>query len=108
MNQRGWIVLTSVESDDRSLCVDFFEDPGAGFGFEQFRSDPEDGGRWTPISGYSAGRYASVQQAAERARTLVGWLTTHTLASRALRTWLDSQGSAPGADSATRPSPSSG
>ena len=44
VNRRGWIVLTSIESGDRNLCVDFFEDPDGGFGFEQSRSDPEDGG----------------------------------------------------------------
>jgi len=54
VNRRGWIVLSSVASSDSSLCVDFFEHPSGGFGYEQFRSDPEDMGGWTPISGYSA------------------------------------------------------
>ncbi|HEV7762920.1 MAG TPA: methyltransferase domain-containing protein [Acidimicrobiales bacterium] len=89
VNRRGWIVLTSIESDDRNLCVDFFEDPDGGFGFEQFRSDPEDGGEWTPISGYAASRYATLVEASERARAAIGWLTTHPRADRALRTWLD-------------------
>jgi hypothetical protein len=89
VNRRGWIVLTSIESGDRNLCVDFFEDPDGGFGFEQFRSDPEDGGGWTPISGYSASRYATLVEATERARGVVGWLTSHPSADRALRTWLD-------------------
>jgi hypothetical protein len=89
VNRRGWIVLTSIESDDRSLCVDLFEDPDGGFGFEQFRADPEDGGRWTPISGYAASRYATPAAAADRARALIGWLTMHPRADHAFRTWLD-------------------
>jgi hypothetical protein len=73
VNRRGWIVRDSVQSDDHRLCVDFFEDPNGGFGFEQFRSDPEDGG-WTPISGYAGARYASLNEAVERAFELIPWL----------------------------------
>jgi hypothetical protein len=74
VNRRGWIVLSSVASEDSSLCVDFFEHPTGGFGFEQFRSDPEDGGAWTPISGYSATRYDTIEEAVEHARARVTWL----------------------------------
>jgi hypothetical protein len=88
VNRRGWIVLTSIESDDRNLCVDFFEDPDGGFGFEQFRADPEDGGEWTPISGYAASRYATLVEASESARAAISWLT-HPRGDRALRAWLD-------------------
>jgi len=73
VNRRGWIVRDSVASDDRQLCVDFFEDPAGGFGFEQFRSDPEDGG-WTPISGFAAARYAGMDEALERALEWIPWL----------------------------------
>src|SRR6476620_10705345 len=59
VNRHGWIVRHSIESDDHWLCVDFFEDPAGGFGFEPFRSDPATGG-WTPISGYSALRFATI------------------------------------------------
>jgi hypothetical protein len=54
--------------------VDFFEHPSGGFGYEQFRSDPEDMGGWTPISGYSARRFDSVEEAVEHARATVSWL----------------------------------
>jgi hypothetical protein len=74
VNRRGWIVLSSVASSDSSLCVDFFERPSGGFGYEQFRSDPEDMGGWTPISGYSALRFDSVEEAVEHARATVSWL----------------------------------
>ncbi len=73
VNRRGWIVRESVASDDGGLCVDLFEDPAGGFGFEQFRSDPEDGGGWTPISGFSASRYDSLGAAAQAARAAVPW-----------------------------------
>ena len=38
-----------------------------GFGYEQFRSDPEDLGGWTPISGYSAMAFESLEEAVEQA-----------------------------------------
>ena len=74
VNRRGWIVLSSVGSEDSSRCVDFFERPSGGFGYEQFRSDPEDLGGWTPISGYSAVAFESLEKAVEHARSPVGWL----------------------------------
>jgi hypothetical protein len=46
------MVLHSVESDDRRLCVDFFEDSGGQFGFELLRADPEDGGRRQSLALY--------------------------------------------------------
>jgi hypothetical protein len=74
VNRRGWIVLSSVASEDFSLCVDFFEHPSGGFGFEQFRSDPEDMGGWTAVSGYSAKRFDSLDEAVAHARAAIGWL----------------------------------
>jgi hypothetical protein len=74
-------VLTSVESPDRSYCVDFFERPTGGFGYEQFRSDPEDGGTWTPISGFAAKHFEGVDAAITDARLRVSWLL-HALPTR--------------------------
>ena len=74
VNRRGWIVRFSVASDDSSLCVDFFERPSGGFGYEQFRSDPEDQGGWTLISGYSAQRFDSLDAAVANAKITVSWL----------------------------------
>ena len=73
VNRRGWIVRDSVASDDCTYCVDFFEDPAGGFGFEQFRSDPEDGG-WTAISGFAATRYDTLDEALAQALDRVPWL----------------------------------
>lgn len=75
LNRRGWYVLISVASDDNAQCVDVFEHPAGGFGFQQFRSDPEDQGRWTPIGGTAQPRYDSAAAAAAAARDQITWLT---------------------------------
>lgn len=73
-NHRGWIVLDSIGSADGYSCVDLFEDPAGGYGFEHLRSDPEDGGKWTAVGGFSSTRYASVADAINVARSSVAWL----------------------------------
>ncbi|MEO0681437.1 MAG: hypothetical protein AAF192_13595 [Pseudomonadota bacterium] len=71
------LVLKSVNEDAAgSLCVDLFDrrdgapDP---FGFETYRRDPEDG-RWFPIGGHGARRFASSDAAWAAALTEVAWL----------------------------------
>jgi len=88
VNHRGWIVLTSISSADQSLCVDLFEDPAGGFGFEHFRSDPEDGGRWTVIGGFAGARFESRSAAARSARDSVTWLDQDARARASLAAWL--------------------
>jgi hypothetical protein len=79
--RHGWIVLTSVVSDSDNLCVDTFQRTDGSFGFEQFRADPEDGGAWTPISGFSAARCPSVDDAITAASTRVNWLSSVSLSA---------------------------
>ena len=67
-------MLDSVASTDGGFCVDLFERPEGGFGFEHFRSDPEDGGRWTAIGGFSAVLYESLSEAIAAAEAAVSWL----------------------------------
>jgi len=74
VNHRGWIVIESVASADASLCVDFFEHPDGGFGFEHFRSDPEDQGRWTKIGNHSTTRFKTVEAAKTAALDAISWL----------------------------------
>ena len=74
INRHGWIVLSSVESEDRLFCVDFFQDPRGGFGFELFRSDPEDGGIWTRTSRFGGVRYDTLQDAVDSAHSSIPWL----------------------------------
>jgi len=85
VNHRGWIVVESIVSGDCDLCVDFFEGPGGGYGFEHFRADPEDGGRWTAVGGYAARRYATLNAAAEAASRVIPWLLSQTQAQVSLQ-----------------------
>lgn len=73
INRHGWIVLRSYPSALADFCVDVFEDPDGGFGFEHFRADPEDGGRWTPIGGFGTLRFESPAAARAAAADAVGW-----------------------------------
>ena len=44
------------------------------YGFEEFRRDVEDGGRWTPVQCYSGVAYASSAEALNTAERCVPWL----------------------------------
>ena len=74
VNHRGWIVLESFADSSGRLCVDLFEDPDGSFGFEQLRADPEDGGRWSAVGGFSAARFSTLAGAGEAATVAVRWL----------------------------------
>lgn len=87
INHRGWIVLESVSSGDMSLCVDFFEDPDGGYGFEHLRADPEDGGRWTAIGSHAGVRFRTALDAADAAAAAVPWLGHETAARTLLEHW---------------------
>ena len=78
MNHRGWIVLDSVASPDGLFCVDLFEDPAGGFGFELLRTDPEDGGRWTAVGGYGSTRFDDAERARVAAAETVRWFGPET------------------------------
>lgn len=66
--------ILSLEGDDGRRCVDILPLPAGGFGFKEFRRDPEDRGGWTLVADYSATRYegraAAIAAAAER----IAWL----------------------------------
>lgn len=66
-------MLDSIASPDNLLCVDLFEDPEGGFGFELLRSDPEDGGRWTAVGGFGSTRFAALVDAESAAAASVPW-----------------------------------
>ena len=78
----------SFASDDGSRCVDSFEDPAGGFGFEEFCADPEDGGGWTAVGGMSSARFGSVMSAVDDARVAVGWLRTQPASLAAIDEWV--------------------
>ncbi len=65
---------------DGSFCVDLFENPDGGFGFEHLRSDPEDHGRWTVIGGHGGLRHPTPGDAIDAAVAAVTWLTSEPAA----------------------------
>ncbi|GBQ32619.1 hypothetical protein AA12717_4016 [Gluconacetobacter sacchari DSM 12717] len=71
----SWIVLASIENEQHDRCVDLFARPGGTFGFEAFRRDPEDAGRWTAVSDHSAISYLTRDRAMHAARRAVPRLT---------------------------------
>ncbi len=89
VNHRGWIVLTSVASADGTYCVDLFEDPNGGYGFEHFRSDPEDNGRWTAVGAFGGTRFLRAAEAARAASVEVYWLAQDPRARAVLDDYLD-------------------
>jgi hypothetical protein len=71
---RSWIVFISIENAEHDRCVDFFGRPDETFGFEEFRRDMEDGGRWTPLQYFSGVSYVSATAALETAERCIPWL----------------------------------
>jgi hypothetical protein len=71
---RDWTMLESPENQQHDRCVDIFRRPDGSFGFEEFRRDVEDRGRWTPVSYFSGAIFASREAAMEAARKAVAWL----------------------------------
>ena len=88
VNHRGWIVLTSVSSADGAYCVDLFEDPNGGYGFEHFRSEPEDNGRWTPVGAFGGARFSSAAEAGRAASVAVYWVAQDRRARTMLNDYL--------------------
>ena len=83
-------MLTSIASQDHALCVDLFEDPAGGFGFEHLRADPEDSGRWTAVGGFGGSRFGTVAEAARAAKASVYWLDQDPRARDSLDAWVRS------------------
>jgi hypothetical protein len=71
---KSWTVLQSLETEDGLRCVDLFRRPDGTFGYEEFRRDPEDQGRWTPVSFASGLRYPGLYEARAAAAKAVAWL----------------------------------
>ena len=79
----SWIVFDSVENAQHDRCVDLFTSSDGTFGFEEFRRDVEDAGRWTPVRFYSHAAYPGLDAALTDARDAVVWLTEALAARRA-------------------------
>ncbi|SEI42948.1 hypothetical protein SAMN03159495_0170 [Pseudomonas sp. NFR16] len=72
MADREWVVLDSIENDERNRCVDIFVRADGSYGFEEFRFDPEDGG-WVKTRYYADQRYASVEEVNLAAGQRIAW-----------------------------------
>jgi hypothetical protein len=84
--EKSWTVFVSVENAEHDRCVDIFSRPDGSYGFEEFRRDIEDGGRWTPVQHYSAIAYGSSVEALAVAERCVPWLAGILLSKPELRT----------------------
>jgi hypothetical protein len=71
----SWTVLKSIEDDYHERCVDLFARPDGTFGFEEFRRDVEDQGRWTATQYYSGKSFGSREAAWHAAKHAVSWIT---------------------------------
>jgi hypothetical protein len=71
---KSWVVVDSIENDQADRCVDIFRRPDGTFGYEEFRRDVEDGGRWTPTAFYSQKIYSAAAAALAAAASSVRWL----------------------------------
>jgi hypothetical protein len=70
----SWRVEGSVQTHEGDRCVDVFVRGDGSYGFEEFRRDPEDMGRWTPLHYFSDREYTSESGAWDAARRAVPWL----------------------------------
>jgi hypothetical protein len=71
---KTWIVMESIENFEADRCVDIFKRPDGTFGFEEFRRDVEDSGRWTPTACYSPKTFPGANEALAAATSAVRWL----------------------------------
>jgi hypothetical protein len=67
-------VVASLENAEGNRCVDLFTRPDGSWGFEEYRSDPEDGGAWTRVGNYAHGIHATRAAAEAAAVEAVAWL----------------------------------
>jgi hypothetical protein len=72
----SWTVLASPSTPAVDRCVDIFRRADGTFGFEEFRRDPEDMGRWTPIAHFSGREFSTERETVSAARDAVPWLSS--------------------------------
>lgn len=88
MSQRldkTWVVVSSIENNEHDRCVDIFARPDGSYGFEEFRRDAEDAGRWTAVQYFSAAAYQSGEAALRAAEAAIPWLADRFRQTPALR-----------------------
>jgi len=68
------VVILSVEDDIGLHCVDILEISGQGFGFREFRRDPEDPHGWRPTGLAINCTLSTYDQAVVKAGRAIQWL----------------------------------
>ena len=68
------IVVISFEDDTGLHCVDILKIPSQGFGFQEFRRDPEDPHGWRPTGLAYNCTIGSYDHALIKARKAAHWL----------------------------------
>ena len=66
--------MGSFENDMEDRCVDFVIRNDGTVGFEEYRRDHEEGGRWSKVGQFSGTRFSSLDEAKVSAKYLVTWL----------------------------------
>lgn len=69
--KKSWQVLRSIENYCGDYCVDFFVREDNTYGFEAFRRDSEDMGRWSGISYFSVISFLSMGDALDGAKNRI-------------------------------------
>lgn len=67
-------VVQSVNAPDGVRCLDVFVAPEGGFGFSEYRRDPEDDRGWQPTGAESRPVWPSAEEALRAACLAVLWL----------------------------------
>lgn len=70
---KNWVVLDSIEDEDKRRCVDIFRRADGSFGFEEYVREPEDNSGWRPSSFTSHLRFDTSRLAQQKAAEFVGW-----------------------------------
>lgn len=71
---KDYRVVNSIDSPDKTRCVDIIELDQSGFQFQEWRREPEDLSGWILMGDSRPIVYESAQQALAAAREAVVWL----------------------------------
>ena len=66
-------VVDSFENPERDRCVDVFMRTDGTYGYEEWRREPEDPGRWYRARYFAAAVFASAELAVADACRQVAW-----------------------------------
>jgi len=66
-------VVTSFENPEKDHCVDIFVRADGSYGYEEWRREPEDPGRWFRTRFYAAAIFATPELAIADAKARVAW-----------------------------------